>query len=303
MRASWNRMLPPPGEDKNAYVEIKPFETGQMVTPCATLVENAQGTSMATSWRFLLKHSKTNTSFWFDMGMSHDLSEYPPQIQNVHKHFKPTPSKTSIEQDTLFCHISPCDIKYVIVSHAHWDHLHPLPSTFTSASVVVGPGSTSHCAPGYPSEPNSKFDGRIWDPSLRSFSLRELPPTDAEAWKPLGPFPHTYDFLGDGSFYIIDAPGHMQGNLAALCRVRTKTQEWKWVLLGGDCAHCNLFTYWPDVPFGKMPVELFPSGTLHECGDTARETIQRIAECKRNEGSNLFVWYAHGDFLEGLWEL
>jgi hypothetical protein len=95
----------------------------------------------------------------------------------------------------------------------------------------------------------------------------------------------------------------MQGNLAGLARVRTKTQEWKWVLLGGDCAHCNLFTYWPDMPFGKMPVELFPNGTLHECGDTARETIQRIADCKRNEGSNLFVWYAHGDFLEGFWEL
>jgi hypothetical protein len=122
-------------------------------------------------------------------------------------------------------------------------------------------------------------------------------------WKPLGPFPHTYDFFGDGSFNLIDAPGHMQGNLAGLARVKTKAEEWKWVLLGGDCAHCNLFTYWPNTPFGKMPVELFPSRCLHECGEKARETIQRIAECKKNEGSDLFVWYAHGDVLEGFWEL
>jgi glyoxylase-like metal-dependent hydrolase (beta-lactamase superfamily II) len=233
-----------------------------------------------------------------------DLLVYAPQIQNLHGHFKPTPSKTSIEQDTLSSNIHPSNIKHVIISHAHWDHIHPLPSTFTSASVVVGPGSTSHCAPGYPSKPDSKFDGRIWDPLLRSFTLTELPPTtETEAWKPLGPFPHTYDFFGDGSFYLINAPGHMQGNLAGLGRVKTNAEVWKWVLLGGDCAHCNLFTYWPDMPFGKMPVELFPNGSLHECGKTARETIQRIAECKRNEGSDLYVWYAHGDFLEGLWEL
>ena len=69
--APWNRMLPQPGGDKQAYVEIKPFDTGLMMTPSATLIENAQGTSMATSWRFLLKHSTTSTSFWFDMGISH----------------------------------------------------------------------------------------------------------------------------------------------------------------------------------------------------------------------------------------
>ena len=94
----------------------------------------------------------------------------------------------------------------------------------------------------------------------------------------------------------------MEGNLAALARVKTMLGAPKWVLLGGDCAHCNLFTYWPDAPFGKMPKELFQSGSLHECSETARETIRKIAECKSNEGNNLCVWYAHGDFLEGLWE-
>lgn len=105
----------------------------------------------------------------------------------------------------------------------------------------------------------------------------------------------------------------MPGNLAALCRVklnpeaRSKEGEggrgWKWVLLAGDCAHCNLFTYWPEAPFGKMPRELFPSGCLHEDGEKARETIRWIGECKRNEGERVLVWYAHGDFLEGLWEI
>lgn len=74
-----NQMLPRPVGDEQACVEIKPFETGLMTTSCATLIENAKGRSIATSWRFLLKHSKTNTHFWFDMGISHvsKLRVYP----------------------------------------------------------------------------------------------------------------------------------------------------------------------------------------------------------------------------------
>lgn len=112
----------------------------------------------------------------------------------------------------------------------------------------------------------------------------------------------------------------MVGNIAAILRVRTKSksldnetsdsdesddggENWKWVILGGDCAPCNIFTYWPETPFGKMPRELFPSGTLHECTKGARDVISRIAECKRNEGEKVLVWYAHGEFLEGVWDV
>ncbi|KAF8849288.1 hypothetical protein BDZ45DRAFT_810083 [Acephala macrosclerotiorum] len=248
MSAAQKRMLPRQKSDANAYVEITPFETGKM--------------------RFLLRHQKTDTNFWFDMGISHDLSAYPPLIRSVHTHFKPIPSQTSIEQDTRSLNIDPESIKRVIISH-------------------VGAGSSSDCSPGFPRNPDSKFDGRIWDSQLRSFPLSKLPPASSPMWKPLGPFPHT-------------AHG---GNLAALAGVKTKKGEWRWVLLGGDCAHCNLFTYWLDAPFGKMPKALFPSGSLHECGAMARKTIARIAECKGSEGSDLFVWYAHGDFLKGAWEL
>ena len=80
MESNENRMLPPPLRgDEQAYIEIKPFDTGLMVTPAATLVGDAQGTCMGTSWRFLLRHSKTNTNFWFDMGIS---QVYKPQTED-----------------------------------------------------------------------------------------------------------------------------------------------------------------------------------------------------------------------------
>ena len=56
---------------EDAYVTIRPFETGGMVTPAATLIGDTQGSSMATSWRFFIEHPRTNTKLWFDMGISH----------------------------------------------------------------------------------------------------------------------------------------------------------------------------------------------------------------------------------------
>ncbi|KAH8585289.1 metallo-beta-lactamase superfamily protein [Bisporella sp. PMI_857] len=304
MGASRLQKLPRQSPGTESYISITPFDTGRMVTPSNTVVEAARGASMATSWRFFLKHEKSGTCLWFDMGISHDLTNYPPAIQKVHAHFKPTPAKNSIEDDTLSMGVSPSKVQHIIVSHAHWDHVHPVPSAFTSATMLVGPGTLAHTTHSHPKSPTSKFDGRIWDASLRSFPLKELPPAnDTTAWQPLGPFPSAHDFFGDGSLYILNATGHMPGNLAALIRVKTKHGEERWVLLGGDCAHCNLFTYWPEAPFGRMPEKLFPSGCLHEDPVKARETIQRIAECKRIEGRGLMVWFAHGEFLEGLWDL
>ena len=86
--------------------------------------------------------------------------------------------------------------------------------------------------------------------NLRRLDLEELPcATDTETWALLGPFDSTHDFFGDDSLYCLNARGHMPGNLAALALVRTKAGQSKYVILGGDCGHCNLFTYWPDAPF------------------------------------------------------
>ena len=52
-------------------------------------------------------------------------------------------------------------------------------------------------------------------------------------WKPLGPFPHTLDLVGDGSIYVVSAPGHLPGHINLLCRVSPD----KWVYLGGDTFH------------------------------------------------------------------
>ena len=48
----------------------------------------------------------------------------------------------------------------------------------------------------------------------------------------IGKFP-AHDYFADGSFYLLDSPGHAIGHLCALARVTTDT----FVLLGGDVCH------------------------------------------------------------------
>lgn len=44
-----------------------------------------------------------------------------------------------------------------------------------------------------------------------------------------------YDFFGDGSFYIIDSPGHAVGHLGALARTTTNPDTF--IFMGGDLCH------------------------------------------------------------------
>lgn len=78
-------------------------------------------------------------------------------------------------------------------------------------------------------DPSMQWDGRFFDPANATENWEEL----AGPWAPFGPFEKAMDFFEDGSFYVIQAPGHLPGNLCAAARV----QGGDWVLLGSDCCH------------------------------------------------------------------
>jgi len=74
-----------------------------------------------------------------------------------------------------------------------------------------------------------KFDPRIFDPKISKEKWEEL----QGPWVKFGPFDKAMDFFGNGSLWIIQAPGHMVGNLCAAARL----EDGHWVLLGSDCSH------------------------------------------------------------------
>jgi glyoxylase-like metal-dependent hydrolase (beta-lactamase superfamily II) len=112
---------------------------------------------------------------------------------------------------------------------------------FPNAKAYFGPGTTEFCAPGHFADPeNVQWDGRFFHPLRKTQVAEDL----KGPWSPLGPFEKALDFFGTGSFWIIQAPGHMEGNLCAA--VRKGNDEW--IILGSDCCHSRetmLFTSLP----------------------------------------------------------
>ena len=85
-------------------------------------------------------------------------------------------------------------------------------------------------------------------------------------------FPAVIDFFGDGSVYIVDAPGHLFGHVNLLARVADK----RWVYLGGDCCHD------PRILRGEKGIALYDDGkgglrSVHADTHAAEGTVKRIA--------------------------
>jgi glyoxylase-like metal-dependent hydrolase (beta-lactamase superfamily II) len=156
----------------------------------------------------------------------------------------------------------------------------------------------------WPEFDDSTFDSRIWDPEKRQVPVEEIaPPSDAPGdWQQVGPFRNCKDFFGDGSFWIVDAPGHCPGNIAALVRAKSKSGRTKWLFLGGDCFHCHHFVHHPEAPFGRG-VQVTANDTLHEDADEARQIIRQAADLKKGEGEDALIWVTHVDMLEGVWDM
>lgn len=91
----------------------------------------------------------------------------------------------------------------------------------------MGPGFTEKWWPGFPTKP----DAPVREEDMVGRKVREIG-FDSEL--KAGPFP-AHDFFGDGSFYLLDTPGHWTGHIAGLAR--TSTGPDTFIMMGGDMVH------------------------------------------------------------------
>ncbi|KAM6479584.1 Metallo-hydrolase/oxidoreductase [Trichoderma sp. SZMC 28011] len=179
------------------------------------------------AYSFLIEHP-SNGKLLFDLGARKDYMNLPPLVSNRIRDggWKVEVQKGVREQ--LEEHgIDGKDIDAVIWSHWHWDHIGDMSTFDKRTTLVVGPGFKQNFIPAYPTNPDSPllesdFEGRV---------LREISFDTANGLQ-IGGF-NAFDYFGDGSFFLLDSPGHAIGHMCALARVTSDS----FVFMGGDACH------------------------------------------------------------------
>lgn len=191
----------------------------------------------APSFSILIHHPLQNRSLIFDLGIRKDWWNYAPSLTTRFKeggyHIQVEKGVREILDEEPSRVVDTSKIEAVVWSHWHFDHVGD-PSTFDpTTALIVGPGFKAKLLPGYPANPASS----ILEADYAGRELRELDFADSNIT--IGRFA-ALDYFGDGSFYLLDAPGHAVGHICGFARVKTAAtdgEEDSFVFLGGDAAH------------------------------------------------------------------
>jgi glyoxylase-like metal-dependent hydrolase (beta-lactamase superfamily II) len=242
-----------------AFVTVHALSAGNLTLPERFFITPSSPTATRTvpSLAFLIQHtsptrpSKT-TRLLFDLGLRRDPSAYSAPIRKHISTRQPMSTSPDVVASLAQGGLTPNDIDCVILSHVHWDHV-GMPSDFADprTNFVVGPGSldllngTNRTCLGS----HSHFEADLLprdrtielphaDAAPRSPNKTDRNPTasglNMPPWRALGDsLPHTIDLFGDGSLYIVHAPGHLPGHINVLAR----TSATKSVYLAGDACH------------------------------------------------------------------
>jgi glyoxylase-like metal-dependent hydrolase (beta-lactamase superfamily II) len=230
------------------------------------------------SYSFLVVHAPSRTKILFDLGLRVDWRTAVSPV--ILKWVRDGRRQVSVEKDVAsILHeggVEPKEIAAVIFSHQHFDHTGD-PSRLTEKTrIIVGPGYKRNFFPGWPES------RRSWETTSDLYHGREVVEisfsrdSDPSKVLDIGGF-RAYDYFGDGSFYLLDTPGHTAGHISALARTtprvisERKTEESTFILLGGDIAHnCALFR---PTPLSPLP------------GTVVRESIKGAPETHVNSNA------------------
>ncbi|KAH8894618.1 hypothetical protein GQ53DRAFT_839624 [Thozetella sp. PMI_491] len=182
------------------------------------------------SWSFLIQSSKGQKVI-FDLGFPADMDAYPPAAKDLVNGVGVQLAELKHVADVLKENdVDPAEIGSVVWSHHHWDHIGDITTFPKTTEVVVGPGFKEAFLPGYPTQPDTWIEERHFEGRI----LREIDFSAESSSLTVGPF-RAHDFFGDGSFYLLDTPGHDTGHLAGLARTTTSPDTF--ILMGGDVCH------------------------------------------------------------------
>ncbi|KZT07050.1 uncharacterized protein LAESUDRAFT_736609 [Laetiporus sulphureus 93-53] len=237
---------------KQVYVTVYALHAGSFFLQDKEVFEGSLG-----YFAFLVEHPSYGR-LMLDLGLRKNGKGYPPAWDETLQEFTVKCSKDVV--DILGeGHIQPSSIN--TVDRLHFNHVGDL-LPFASAELVLGAGAANLMQHAYPHDPESLCAAFPEGQKVRYVHFGNGMPMSDQI-SPLGSFDHGMDLFKDGSFYLIDAPGHFPVHLAALARVAPNN----FLLLAADCCH-NRLCYDP----GKRLI----SHENYDDIETARDTVEKL---------------------------
>ncbi|KAF7360674.1 Metallo-beta-lactamase superfamily protein [Mycena venus] len=174
-------------------------------------------------YSFLVEHRQSNKRLQFDLGIRSDPETVPSLSAFFNAgiiHLEPYEDITTLLQDGG---IALSSIDAVIWSHAHFDHVGDMSKFLNTTGLIIGAATDISTYP-------ENLNATLVASDLAGHHITRLDFTNATLnFSGL----KAIDYFGDGSFYLLDTPGHLPGHTTALARV-TPTS---FVVLGGDTFH------------------------------------------------------------------
>ena len=203
--------------------------TTDLVCPAERLLEPVQkGHEFMNlpTFAFLVENKNLGKTIMFDLGCRKDWWNHSPATYAAIKEGIPGINiPKNVNEIQREGDVDDRKIDAVVWSHWHFDHTGDLSLFPQSTDLYVGPGFSEAFMPGYP----TNKDCPILDADFKGRTVHE-PSFDTNT--KIGAFP-SHDFFGDGSFYLLDVPGHAVGHISGFARTTPDT----FVFMGGDICH------------------------------------------------------------------
>ncbi|KAJ7060084.1 hypothetical protein C8F01DRAFT_1254199 [Mycena amicta] len=240
--ATW-QSLGIPSSHSGSTISVKAFNVGNLtIGGYHTVVHPVlpgRDTATLPMYAFLLEHTTTQTSgprtgtrtpvtrrFMWDLGIRKDPQNSVPSIAAIVAAFPDALDEPKdITELLVDGGVDLTSIEAVIWSHAHIDHFGDMSKFPNSTGLVIG-GATDTSV--FPANPNATLQAS-------DFAGHNLTKIDFTTSKLIIANMPAVDFFGDGSFYLLDTPGHVAGHMTGLVRVTASPPSF--ILLAGDTAH------------------------------------------------------------------
>ncbi|CZT12469.1 uncharacterized protein RCO7_07698 [Rhynchosporium graminicola] len=186
---------------------------------------------------FLVSNKRTGENVLFDLGTRPDWRNYAPKtVSLISATTIVTPGtdvSTMLDEavERGQSNVRSNDISAVIWSHNHFDHIGDVTRFPRTTALVIGPNVRDATWPGWP----TRADAMVLDADIEGREAREIA---FDSGLKVGRF-DAFDYFGDGSFYLLDGPGHAIGHLCALARTTGAHEDGgsSFIFMGADACH------------------------------------------------------------------